>query len=447
LVSEGRNAEALTCFVAAQEADRDHAGLQAARGVALYRLGRAVDALTAYTTALQQMPGDADTWLNLGVLYQSDGHTPEALSCFETALGLRPAFVDGWANRAKAQRALGDIDGALASFEAALRLEPDSATLRLDRAMCHLMLGDTAAGWPGYEARLAIKAEPPILPGRWPVWQGEPLDGRRIAVVSEQGLGDTIQFARFIAPLSARGADVTFRVAPEMIPLLGGLVPKCRLVAGFPDEADFDFEIAVMSLPARLAPDAIAPLDPPRYLRVETARVMQWRRLLDNGSGRLRIGIAWQGNPNFIDDGKRSIPLAHFAGLARLTDVDLISLQMHAGAEQIATSDFAVVQPGVDFAGIDFEHDGAFVDTAAIIETLDLVITSDSAIAHLAGALGRPVWLALPSTPDWRWGMTGETTHWYSTMRLFRQSVDGDWGGVFATIRDTFEAEFSRTLP
>ncbi len=439
LAASRRFDDALVAFAAAANADDTYPGLHAARAVVLFQLGHANEALADYMAALQLDPGDADTWLNLGVLYQASGYFAEALSCFETALTQRPRFIAAWSNRAKAQRQLGDAVGARASFAEAHRLDPDNAMTRSDLAMTDLMLGEWNVGWAGYEARLAVNAEPRILTSRWPVWRGEALDGKRIVVLSEQGLGDIFQFARFIRDLQMRGANVTLRLPETMLPVMAGLAADVRLVHDLESDAQFDFEIAMMSLPHRLSPDAIVSPDPLRYLAPDPVRVAKWRDRLGTGMRGVNIGIGWQGNPAFIDDARRSIPLDAFAAIAERQGIRLVSLQKHAGAEQLAEVAFPVER-----VPDDIDADGAFVDTAAIIDCLDLVITSDTALAHLAGALGHPVWLALPFVPDWRWGTAGETTPWYPTMRLFRQRTDGDWGGVFARMCGALEGLISR---
>jgi tetratricopeptide (TPR) repeat protein len=430
LIARGYLSQSLLCFQSALACEPELIGVHAIRGFVLLKLDRHEEAMAAYMAALAQQPQDADIWLNLGVIYQIAGYVEEALSCFETALLQRPGFVAAWKNRAKAQCALGDFAGARVSFTAATMLSPDSQMLRLDRAICLMMLGQYEEGWAAYDARLHIGAEPRILTDRWPIWQGEAVAGRSVLVLGEQGIGDIFQFVRHIRDLAALGAVVTLQVAERLIPVLEGLDADCVVIAELQPDAHFDFEIPLMSLPHRLSLAGVSPPVPARYLSTSPARLDYWQRRLELGEKSLRVGITWQGNPDFADDARRSVPLAAFGALADVPGVRLISLQGHAEAGQLDTSDLPIER-----LGDDVDRDGAFVDTAAILDTIDLLITSDTAIAHLAGALGRPVWLALRHVPDWRWGMIGETTPWYPTMRLFRQSRDGDWDGVFAAIR------------
>jgi tetratricopeptide (TPR) repeat protein len=417
-------------LTAYQVAKKNEPKLQAVLGLILHQIGLSEHARAAYTNALMVAPGDTDTWLNLGVLYQSGGFLDESLRCFKTALKQRPDYVAAWANRAKVERALGDVAAAIASFRQAVRFDPRDPTLWLDLAMCELLAGDFPAGWLDYEARLFIPADTPILPMRFPVWRGEPLSGRRVLAVSEQGLGDVFQFVRYVDDLKALGAEVVLYVPPTLLPVLREGLPACDCIDRLATDAVFDFEIPLMSLPLKLAASMVSPPLREPYLVADATRVAHWASRIDDGTTSFKVGIAWQGNPDFADDAQRSIPLDFFAAVADLPQVRLINLQAKTGLDQLDGLTFCVEQ-----LGNELDTQGAFIDTAAILGSIDLVITSDTAVAHLAGALGRPVWLALAHMPDWRWGMTGEATHWYPTMRLFRQQFPGDWSGTFAAIR------------
>ncbi len=435
LVERGFLSQSLLCFQSALACDPELDGVQAIRGFVLFRLGRYEEAMSAYMTALAEQADDADVWLNLGVLFQACGHLEEALSCFVTALFHKPGSAMCWSNRAKAERALGDFAAAAKSFACALKLAPNDAVLRVDLALSLLSIGDFANGWRAYDTRFQLANKPGELAGRWPLWAGEPVDGKRILIVTEQGLGDIFQFVRYVERLQALGAEVTLRVSSRMIPVLRGMLSPCELVSELEPDTTFDFETALMSLPYRLTPTSVLTPDPLRYIAADPDRAASWAKRLASTDDTFRVGIAWQGNPFYQEDRKRSFALSEFAAVAEVPHVRLVSLQQQYGVEQLADCAFAVEQ----IEGTP-DRDGAFVDTAAIIDSLDLVITSDSAIAHLAGALGKTVWLALPFVPDWRWGVSGETTDWYPTMRLFRQTRDGDWASVFAEIASALEA-------
>jgi len=262
-----------------------------------------------------------------------------------------------------------------------------------------------------------------------PLWDGAPLAGRRLLLRAEQGLGDTIQFARY-ARAAARSGPVALECPAALARLLSqsGL---CEAVVARGEDVAFDVEAALMSAPFLLDPGLECAGGMVPYLSAEPDRVCRWARRLDAARG-LKVGVCWQGNPAYRADRVRSIPLARFLPLAGIPGVTLVSLQKGPGADQLAglPSDSGIM----DFGAALDEGSDAFVDTAAVMANLDLVVTSDTAAAHLAGALGIETWLALAFAPDWRWGRAGETTPWYPAMRLFRQGAPGDWDGVFAKI-------------
>ncbi|HEY0182647.1 MAG TPA: glycosyltransferase family 9 protein, partial [Rhodopila sp.] len=255
-----------------------------------------------------------------------------------------------------------------------------------------------------------------------PQWQGEPLGERALLVYPEQGLGDVIQFVRYLPAI--RG-NVIFEAPPRLLRLLSSNPSLPRMLPAGAALPSIDAVVPLLSLPARTKlPEARPP-----YLFAEPDRVAVWRERI--GVGDLRIGINWQGFSGRFEDRGRSIPLAMFRALADVPGVRLISLQKGEGEEQIATAGFPVER----LQGLDVGPD-AFLDTAAVMASLDLVVTSDTSIAHLAGALGRPVWVALRRVPDWRWMLDRADSPWYPTMRLFRQNTDGDWAPVFAAMAE-----------
>jgi hypothetical protein len=292
-----------------------------------------------------------------------------------------------------------------------------------------LLQGDFERGWPAYEARLHL---PGVLPQlSLPRWAGEPLAGRRLLLLAEQGFGDTFQFLRYVRLLKQQGAEIVLAVQ----------APLRRLLASHPDVDELvllnapttwprcDSYLPLLSAPAALRTNlSTIPRDVP-YLWADPGLTAEWRRELAGIEG-FKIGIGWQCLRNFPSDEERAIPLAQFAPLASLPGVRLISLQKGLGSEQIATVDF----PLLDFSDRLDEAAGAFMDTAALIGSVDLVVTSDTAIAHLAGALGAPVWVALQLVPNWRWMLKRDDSPWYPSMRLFRQTAAGQWPDVFERI-------------
>jgi hypothetical protein len=303
-----------------------------------------------------------------------------------------------------------------------------------------LVDGDFARGWPEYEGRLRIPGHVP--PHNLPRWTGQPLAGRSLLLVAEQGIGDTLQFVRYARLLKERGARVVLAVPAALGRLLACDPDLGELfILGYAKELPrCDFCLPLLSAPAALGTSAATiPSDVP-YLTADPELTDRWRRELAAVEG-FKIGIVWQGARNYHLDCLRSIPLADFAPLASLPGVRLISLQKGFGSEQVATVDF----PVLDLSGRLDEVAGAFMDTAAVIRSLDLVVTPDTAIAHLAGALGVPVWVALQFSPDWRWLRDRDDSPWYPTMRLFRQTTLGEWPDVFERIAQAVQTRRSET--
>lgn len=396
-------------------------------GNILLHLKRPGEALASYDKALALDPNHALCAINRSAALDALGRPEEAIAGLDRMLARNPDDWGALNNKATILKSLNRLEDALAIYERALAIAPDDANTQSNFAMGCLLLGDFARGWQALEHRWAKKendGKRPVLP--FAEWKGETLASRSIVVFAEQGLGDIVQFARFLPLLKAQGADVTFLVAGKMHALLGAAFPDIALLDDVAKARarGFDFQCAMMSLPLHLKTriDTIPAQVP--YLKAEPGRVARWRERV--GAPGFKIGIAWQGNPNVSVDQGRSIPLASFLPLAEVPGVRLISLQKNEGSEQR--------RPPVESLGEDFDTGPSFLDTAALMECLDLVISSDTSVAHVAGALARPVWVALKHVPDWRWMLARQDSPWYPTMRLFRQQSPGDWSGVFARI-------------
>lgn len=401
-------------------------------GNILIHLKRPREALESYDKALALNPKYTLCAVNRSAALDALGRPHEALVELDKALALDSRDFGALNNKATILKSLGRLDEALAEYRKALASKPDDANTQSNFAMACLMTGDFESGWRALEHRWAKQenaGKRPSLP--FAQWAGEALEGRRILVYAEQGLGDIVQFSRYLPLLQAQGAEVGFLVATKMHAVLHAAFPGVALVDDVAKVCalPYDFCIALMSLPLRFGtrlenvPAAVP------YLKADPAKVALWRERI--GSRGFRIGIAWQGNPNVSIDAGRSIALAEFAALAQASGARLISLQKNEGAEQLRDAPMPVEDLGADFdAGRD-----SFVDTLAVVESLDLVITSDTSIAHVAGALGRPVWVALKHVADWRWLRGRADSPWYPTMRLFRQTTAGDWTAVFASMR------------
>ena len=298
-----------------------------------------------------------------------------------------------------------------------------------------MLAGDFEGGWQDYEQRWVPPNKPPPYV-QVPRWDGSVLDGKTILVFAEQGLGDTIQFARFLPQVQERGGTVLFECQSALERLLAGVRGVHRLIPRGSALPPFDVQVPLLSLPGifHATPASLAAAVP--YLRADPGLVERWRRELAPLEG-FKVGIVWQGSPHHPADRWRSFPLASFETLLRLDGVRLVSLQKGPGAEQLQAQvgQASNLSSILDLHGR-LDAEGAFLDTAAIMMNLDLVITVDSAVAHLAGALAVPVWVPLPFAPDWRWLLERADSPWYPTMRLFRQSRFGDWDEVFARIHD-----------
>jgi tetratricopeptide (TPR) repeat protein len=401
------------------------------RGVALQELRRLDEALASYDKALAVRPDYTEALTNRGTALKELDRLEEALAFYDKALGVRPDYAEALTNRGIALHELSRLDEALASYDKALAVRPHYADAAYNRGLAALLIGDLSAGWSGLESRWdRTEAAHRKLMVPFALWKGGPIANKKIIVYEEQGLGDVIQFSRYLELLAASGARVTFFVRPSLLGLLRSLDQAVRVLAVYPAGESFDYQSALLSLPLGFGTRLKSiPADTP-YLRAEPERVRQWKERL--GEQGFKVGIAWQGNKAAKIDHGRSFALAEFFGVAQLPNVRLISLQKNEGVEQLHRLPQGMK---VETLGDDYDSgDDAFLDTAAVMENLDLVISCDTSIAHLAGALGRSVWVALKHVPDWRWRLDRTDSAWYPTMRLFRQRTRDDWRPVFSEI-------------
>jgi hypothetical protein len=391
-------------------------------------LGRHADAHESYAAAAQVARLGANDLYNFGICANEIGRYADAVAHYRAAAALAPREARIHNNLGKSLNRLGRYAEAEAALRRALDLEPGRPASELNLAVNLLARGDWKASWPLFEARL--RAFDVIAPMPYPAWDGQVRRDRLLLLRTEQGLGDAIQFARFASDLGRAGQAVIIQTDARMVALLK-TAPKVLDVIAYEKSLRSErhpIEWApLLSVPGRLG---ITPANLPRqgpYLAADAARVARWRAWLPQAG--LRIGIGWQGNPAGEIDRGRSFALDHLAGIADLPGVHLIALQKGAGLEQVKAVAFGnrITLPGPDFD----TGSSAFLDTAALMMSLDLVITSDTALAHLAGALGRPTFLALQRWPDWRWLLDRDDTPWCPTLRLFRQADPGDWAGVF----------------
>jgi tetratricopeptide (TPR) repeat protein len=390
------------------------------RGAALLRLDRPGEAVEALKAALRFMPRDAEAHLNLGNALDALDHIPAALQIVERAIALAPRLVSAHVNRGNILQRLGRHREALDAYDQAIALNPRDFDANWNRAMCRLLLGDYEAGWAGYEWRWQLEARrAQAVRFSQPLWLGqESLEGRTILVHSEQGFGDVIQFVRYLPRLKARGGRVVFEAFPTLAPLMASLPGADQVVRR--DEAlpPFDLHCPLLSLPLALGePEPLAFTG--HYLKADPARVSAWAERLGPKRGP-RVGLIASGSRTHRKDALRSIPFETFAGALPAGP------EYHLLQKDVRETDRAALAARPDIAIWD-EALADFGDTAALCDLMDLVVSVDTSVAHLAGALGRPVWVLLPVEPDWRWGLYSETTPWYPQMRLYRQSSLRDW--------------------
>ncbi len=419
----GRPVEALASLQAAIEIDPAYAGAFNSQGAILRTLGQHQAAVASYSRAIALSPGFAPAYNNRGNVLYDLGALDEALADYDRALAIDPGYAGAWRNRASALYRQNHLTPAIAAYDQAIRLDPSLASARHDRGLALLQLGDFEEGWRGYEWRKSIAAGGYRTAADGPEWLGQgAIAGARVLVYAEQGLGDTLQFVRFLPRLRARGAEVILQVQPALKSLLAANIKGATVIAVTETPPPFDLHCALMSLPLALGlgPDDFAAEHP--YLRADPTRRALWRSRLSPGDKR-RIGLVWSGAPYHRDDRNRSVGLQRLVPLLS-SNIDWVCLQK---ALRAGDAEDLVALGHVAFHGGALED---FDDTAALTDLMDLVITVDTSVAHLASALGKPTWLLLPFSPDWRWGLKGETTPWSPAFRLFRQPATGDWSSV-----------------
>jgi len=432
-----RHSEALASFDRALELAPQQFDAHLQRGVALAALERYQESLESFDQALARDPNSADALNNRGAVLVRLFRPRDALPDFARSIALRPDYAEAFTNAGIALRGLGRYQEALSHLDRALSIRPDDVTATWTKALLKLAMGEFRDGWPLYESRLRL-AHVRQLQRTFaaPRWTGaQPLAGKTLLVHADEGLGDTLQFCRYLPVLEARGARVVFEVQPTLKPLLGSLAMRGALVGRGELLPEYDLHIPLLSLPLALRTEIDTIPGGVPYLKVDPVAVRSWGERLAELPGR-KVGLNWHGNPEaekFSALDARSFPLAAAAPLARVAGVSLVSLQKGPGAGQRSEVEFGhALAQLADPLRMGPEEMAA--ETAAIIMGLDLLITCDTALAHLAGALGARVWVALQSVPDWRWLIDRDDSPWYPTMRLFRQRTPGDWPELFERV-------------
>ena len=425
-------AGSLQCYDRALALRPDYIEALNNRGVALKDLGRYAEALEIYDQVIAQKPDHAEAWNNRGIALKDLNRYPESLQCYDHAIALQPDFAEAWNNRGVTLQEIRRHTEALESFRKAIAMKPDYAEAHLNEGFCCLQTGIFDTGWQKYEWRWQAEYSgltPPAF--RRPRWTGaQNLRGKTILLHAEQGLGDIIQFSRYVKKLMELGAKVILGIQPQLKSLLASLPWPVQIITPGEKMPEFDYHCPLLSLPLvfKTTLDTI-PADIP-YLYADKDHVRLWREKLPPKKS-LRVGLVWSGTTRHRNDRNRSIPLSLVQPLAELP-AGFYSLQ-----KELRDSDREIL------AATSITHFGEelvdFSDTAAAMALMDLVISVDTSVAHLAGAMGKPLWLLLPYISDFRWLLDREDSPWYPTARLYRQPELGDWPSVIARVRKELE--------
>jgi tetratricopeptide (TPR) repeat protein len=418
----GRLVEAEESYRRALELSPDFVQAQRNLAAIVHDRGRASDAIESLRKAAREQPASAEAQHAVGKALCKAGQLTEGLPYLGAALRIQPGLAFAHHDLGTALKRLGRLVEAEASLAEAVRLNPGSVDSHVNLATLWLLMGDFERGWPEYEWRRRLPGQP-LHDVPEPEWDGAPLKGKTILIHAEQGVGDTLHFIRYAPLVEARGGCVVV-AAPSRLHKILSTCPGINELVDDRERPSCDVHTPLMSLPRILGTTLESvPADVP-YLRPEPARVERWRARLAAIPGR-KIGVCWQGNPRHPEDAERSFRLTALAPIARVPDVRLISLQHGNGREQLPHCGFPI-----ETLDDDLDVTGAFTDTAAVVSQLDLVITADTALVHLAGALGAPTWIALARIPDWRWMLDRSDSPWYPSVRLFRKSTAA-WDRVF----------------
>jgi tetratricopeptide (TPR) repeat protein len=436
-----RTHEALENYDRALVLKPDFAEAHNNRAKVLHRLGRIADSVESYKRAVACRPGYVLAWSNLAGVLKDSGRLEEALESCDRALSLAPDFAAAHYARGNILKGLKRLPEAIREFDRATNLQPGFEKAHWNKAVSTLLIGDFERGWRLYDRRAVAAAFPPVCGSLWT--GSENLEGKKLLVQAEQGFGDTIQFCRFALVAAELGAKVLLAVQDPLVGLLKCLEPAIQVIPFGETLPATDYHIRLLSTPfvLRTCLDTIPSKVP--YLTADPSRVAHWKQRI--GTEGFRIGISWQGATGGEVDIGRSFPLRYFEGLSHIPGVRLFSLQKNAGSEQLHNLPHGM---NVETFGGELDRgQDAFVDTAAAMESLDLVITPDTAIAHLGGALGRPVWVALSYVPDWRWMLDRDDSPWYPTMKLFRQMERNGWPAVFETMKAELQTSLLGNRP
>lgn len=427
----GKTEEAISCFKKVTSINPLDAEACTKLGNIFKERGRTTEAIIYYKKALHLKPNNPKAYVDLGGAFYQQDELEKAITCCKKALDLDSQYVDAHYNLGITLEALGQIEDAIEEYNQVLRINPRHTDANWNRSLAYLLTENFAEGWTGYEQRIREKDWANVYPYKYklPRWNGSSFEGKRLFVHDEQGVGDTLQFIRYLPMAKEKGGTIVFETNRALFGLLNdfyGIDMLTERGSNGQPVIECDCFIPLLSLP-RIFKTTLntIPANVP-YLHAEPQKVSYWRNRVTGPE--FKVGIAWRGNPNHKKDQLRSCALDYFAPLGSIPGIRLYGLQKGetASEEKIFAYELGIINHGEELRD--------FSDTAGLIENLDLVISVDTAVAHLSGAMGKQVWTLLPFVPDWRWMLYRKDSPWYPTMRLFRQSKRGDWVSVFKNV-------------
>ncbi len=427
----GKFEEAIACYEKTVKIKPDYAEAWFNMGNTCHDMNEPNNAASCFQKALEIKPDYAEAYFNMGNVYHELDRISEAINCYRKVLQLKPEYTDAYDNMGKAYQDMGKLEAALSCYENTLRIEPENADAHFDRSLVLLLNGNFKKGWQEYEWRFLRSEWKRTYPYHFnkPHWDGSSFSGKRLFIHSEQGLGDTIHFIRYLPMVKSLGGAVIFEAKKPLLNLFQdfpGIDELLEWSSVKKADTKFDFYLPLLSIPYIFGTTKQTIQAKVPYIYADPGAIEYWRDYMKEPG--FKVGLVWAGSPTNNDDRNRSCELKNFFPLSQIPEVQLYGLQKGADAAQVngLPENMTVTNLGEKFKD--------FSDTAGVIENLDLVISVDTATAHLAGAMGKPIWTLLPFAPDWRWMLNRETTPWYPTMRLFRQPNRGNWEAVFQQV-------------
>ncbi|MBM4146648.1 MAG: tetratricopeptide repeat protein [Nitrospira sp.] len=428
---KGRLEEAITCYQKAIELNKNLTGAFYNLGVAFQKKGQIDKSILYYEIAIGLNQDFTEAHYNLGIAYKEKALFDEAMICFQRVLQLKPDHSDASYNFGNVYAAKGQFNEAIQCYQRAIELNPDYAEAHWNIALINLLLGNFKEGWKGYEWRWKLKDIISHRDFSQPIWNGYDINGKTILLHAEQGFGDTIQFIRYAPLVAQRSARVILECQKELVSLLKSVEGIHQVISYEESLPDFNIHCPLLNLPSifNTTTDNI-PAEIP-YITADASLIKKWHEKVKHDTSKLKIGLVWAGEKLYKNDFSRSCSFEIFSALNLSDDITWYSLQKGDPSTQVENS-----LKGINL--IDYTDElRDFSDTAALMQNLDLIISVDTAVAHLAGALGKPIWTLLPFVPDWRWMLNREDSPWYPTMRLFRQPSRGDWKSILENVADS----------